>query len=294
MQSGDRDKMAESIHAEGQRVIIRNPCAVAQKQTAQQPGLPFGQCRRNRVLAEARNALRQIPRAAGGRVETLKTDHIAAFVLGGERGDKAAVGRKRALPVGIAAVERHMRFNAVSGDKRRFTQRQIAEGAEAAVQVTVRLDPKLRALSVLVDRSILQNRCADDCTAAIQLADWLRKIHVVKRQLHERKGCGAQHGKDGKRPTVPDGECRADQQHSERRKAQKRCRDKPEPHRDEQRHGIRGHKVQQRSFEHGLSPVSPAAAGRFFTYQYTISRQDKQVRLPPQRQEPQRFTCSKR
>ena len=94
MQSGDRDEMAEPGHAEGQCIVIGHAGAVAQQQTAQQSGLPFGQRRGNRIFAEASNALRQIPRTAGRGAETFEADHITALVLGGERGDKAAVRRK--------------------------------------------------------------------------------------------------------------------------------------------------------------------------------------------------------
>ena len=125
MQSGDRDKMAEPGHAEGQCIVIGHAGAVAQQQTAQQSGLPFGQRRGNSVFAEARNALRQIPRTAGRGAETFEADHITAFVLGGECGDKAAVRRKRAFPVGIAAVKCHMCFDAVSGAERCITQRKL-------------------------------------------------------------------------------------------------------------------------------------------------------------------------
>ena len=222
MQSGDRDKMAEPGHAEGQCIVIGHAGAVAQQQTAQQSGLPFGQRRGNRILAEASNALRQIPRTAGRGAETFEADHITALVLGGECGDKAAVRRKRAFPVGIAAVKCHMCFDAVSGAERCVTQWKIAEGAEAAAQITVRFNAKLSALAVLIDRGILQNRRSNDCAAAVQLADGLCKIPVAERQLYECKDCGAQHGEDGKRSAMPDGECRADQQHGERGKAQER------------------------------------------------------------------------
>lgn len=154
------------------------------------------------------------------RAETFEADHITAFVLGGECGDKAAVRRKRAFPVGIAAVKCHMCFDAVSGAERCITQRKIAEGAEAAAQITVRFNAKLCALTVLIDRGILQNRRSNDCAAAVQLADGLCKIPVAERQLYECKDCGAQHGEDGNRSAMPDGECRADQQHGERGKAQ--------------------------------------------------------------------------
>ena len=115
-----------------------------------------------------------------------------------------------------------MCFDAVSGAERCITQRKIAEGAEAAVQITVRFNVKLCALTVLIDRGILQNRRSNDCTAAVQLADGLCKIPVAERQLYECKDCGAQHGEDGNRSAMPDGECCADQQQSEHRKAQER------------------------------------------------------------------------
>ena len=256
--TGHRDHMAQAGDLESQNIVLGQRGGVADEQAVLQSGLARRQRIQRRLLAEACNALRQPAQPITLPLDHGKGDRLVVFVLCARRGDVPAVGRLIGGAVKAFGRSRQIKpdidLNPVAGEQWLLGQRQITQHAERTGQETALIHGKLRALAVLVDVRVLQHRRSDLSVAAGKLAHRLDADHAVGGKAGKGKGRCGEHAHHGEQPFPPDERARRREKDRKQEQGKVQAGRCLQTDRAVQRRGCRGHKIDQRPFQHGTPP----------------------------------------